>query len=48
MPYWPYVHYPNKEAVLFSVFSRFTKDLMQRIAYQGGPWAGNLRAWQDQ
>jgi AcrR family transcriptional regulator len=34
-----YAHYPNKEAVLFSVFSRFTEDLMQRIAYQGGPWA---------
>jgi AcrR family transcriptional regulator len=33
-----YAHYPNKEAVLFSVFNRFVEDLMQRIAYQGGPW----------
>ncbi len=33
-----YAHYPNKEAVLFSVFNRLTEDLMQRIAYQGGPW----------
>jgi AcrR family transcriptional regulator len=33
-----YAHYPNKEAVLFSVSSRLTEDLMRRIAYQGGPW----------
>jgi AcrR family transcriptional regulator len=33
-----YSHYPNKEAVLLSVSSRLTEDLMQRIAYQGGPW----------
>jgi AcrR family transcriptional regulator len=33
-----YAHYPNKEAVLFSVFNRLTEDLLQRIAYQGGPW----------
>jgi AcrR family transcriptional regulator len=33
-----YAHYPNKEAVLFSVFNRLTEDLMQRIAYQDGPW----------
>ena len=33
-----YAHYPNKEAGLFSVFNRLTEDLMQRIAYQGGPW----------
>jgi AcrR family transcriptional regulator len=33
-----YSHYPNKEAVLFSVFNRLIEDLMQRIAYQGGPW----------
>jgi len=33
-----YAHYPNKEAVLFSVFNRLIEDLMQRIAYQGGPW----------
>ena len=33
-----YTHYPNKEAVLFSVFNRLIEDLMQRIAYQGGPW----------
>jgi AcrR family transcriptional regulator len=33
-----YAHYPNKEAVLFSVANRLTEDLMQRIAYQGGPW----------
>ena len=33
-----YAHYPNKEAVLFSVFNRLTEDLMGRIAYQGGPW----------
>jgi AcrR family transcriptional regulator len=33
-----YAHYPNKEAVLFSVFNRFVEDLMQRMAYQDGPW----------
>ena len=33
-----YSHYPNKEAVLLSVSNRLTEDLMQRIAYQGGPW----------
>jgi AcrR family transcriptional regulator len=33
-----YAHYPNKEAVLFSVCHRFLEDLMQRIAHQGGPW----------
>lgn len=33
-----YAHYPNKEAVLFAVFNRLIEDLMQRIAYQGGPW----------
>ena len=33
-----YAHYPNKEAVLLSVSSRLTEDLMARIAYQGGPW----------
>jgi AcrR family transcriptional regulator len=33
-----YAHYPNKEAVLFSVSNRLVEDLMQRIAYQGGPW----------
>src|SRR5215469_11238810 len=33
-----YAHYPNKEAVLFSVSNRLTEDLMQRISYQGGPW----------
>lgn len=33
-----YAHYPNKEAVLFSVFNRLTEDLVQRIAGQGGPW----------
>ena len=33
-----YAHYPNKEAVLLSVSSRLVEDLMQRIAYQGGPW----------
>jgi len=33
-----YAHYPNKEAVLFSVFNRLIGDLMQRIAYQSGPW----------
>jgi AcrR family transcriptional regulator len=32
-----YAHYPNKEAVQFSVFSRLTEDLVQRIADQGGP-----------
>ena len=33
-----YAHYPNKEAVLFSVSNRLVEDLMQRIAYQDGPW----------
>jgi AcrR family transcriptional regulator len=33
-----YTHYPNKEAVLFSVSNRLVEDLMQRIAYQDGPW----------
>jgi AcrR family transcriptional regulator len=33
-----YAHYPNKEAVLFSVFNRLVEDLMQRVAYQSGPW----------
>jgi AcrR family transcriptional regulator len=33
-----YAHYPNKEAVLFSVSNRLTEDLMQRIAHQDGPW----------
>jgi AcrR family transcriptional regulator len=33
-----YSHYPNKEAVLFSVFNRLVEDLMERIAYQSGPW----------
>src|SRR6516165_5629449 len=33
-----YAHYPNKEAVLFSVSNRLVEDLMQRIAYQAGPW----------
>jgi AcrR family transcriptional regulator len=33
-----YTHYPNKEAVLFSVSNRLTEDLMQRIAYRDGPW----------
>ena len=33
-----YSHYPNKEAVLVSVSNRLTEDLMQRIAYQSGPW----------
>ena len=33
-----YAHYPNKEAVLFSVFNRLIEDLMQRIAYCSGPW----------
>ena len=33
-----YSHFPNKEAVLFSVSSRLVEDLMQRIAYTGGPW----------
>jgi AcrR family transcriptional regulator len=32
-----YAHYPNKEAVQFSVFNRLTEDLVQRIADQGGP-----------
>src|SRR6516162_6182672 len=33
-----YSHYPNKEAVLFSVFNRLIEDLVQRIADQGGAW----------
>ena len=33
-----YSHYPNKEAVLFSVFNRLIEDLMERIAYRSGPW----------
>jgi AcrR family transcriptional regulator len=32
-----YAHYPNKEAVQFSVFNRLTEDLVQRIADEGGP-----------
>jgi AcrR family transcriptional regulator len=32
-----YAHYPNKEAVQFSVFNRLTDDLVQRLAGQGGP-----------
>ena len=32
-----YAHYPNKQAVQFSVFNRLTEDLVQRIADQGGP-----------
>jgi AcrR family transcriptional regulator len=32
-----YAHYPNKEAVQFSVFNRLTEDLVHRIADQGGP-----------
>jgi AcrR family transcriptional regulator len=32
-----YAHYPNKEAVQFSVFNRLTEDLVQRLAGQGGP-----------
>jgi AcrR family transcriptional regulator len=31
-----YAHYPNKEAVQFSVFNRLTEDLVQRLASQGG------------
>ena len=31
-----YAHYPNKQAVQFSVFNRLTEDLVQRIAEQGG------------
>ena len=31
-----YAHYPNKEAVQFSVFNRLTEDLVQRLA--AGPW----------
>ena len=31
-----YAHYPNKEAVQFSVFNRLTADLVQRLA--AGPW----------
>ena len=33
-----YSHYPNKEAVLLAVSGRLLEDLMQRIAYRGGPW----------
>ena len=33
-----YAHYANKEAVLFAVFNRLIEDLMERVAYQGGPW----------
>ncbi len=33
-----YAHYPNKQAVQFSVFNRLTEDLVRRIASQGGPW----------
>jgi AcrR family transcriptional regulator len=33
-----YAHYPNKEAVLFSVSNRLTEDLIQRIAHQDGQW----------
>ena len=32
-----YAHYPNKEAVQFSVFNRLTEDLVRRLAEQGGP-----------
>ena len=32
-----YAHYPNKQAVQFSVFNRLTEDLVQRLAGQGGP-----------
>ena len=31
-----YAHYPNKDAVLFSVFKRLTEDLVQYLAGQGG------------
>ena len=30
--------FPNKEAVLFSVFTRLIRDLLPRIAYRSGPW----------
>ena len=33
-----YAHHPNKEAASFSVFDRLVEDLMQRVAYQAGPW----------
>ncbi|HEY8043796.1 MAG TPA: helix-turn-helix domain-containing protein, partial [Streptosporangiaceae bacterium] len=33
-----YAHFPNKEAVLFAVFNRLIEDLIQRIAFRGGPW----------
>src|SRR5499427_10121228 len=39
-----YAHYPNKEAVLFSVGNRLTEDLMQRMAHQGGP--PNVARWE--
>jgi AcrR family transcriptional regulator len=32
-----YAHYPNKEAVQFSVFNRLTEDLVKRIAGEDGP-----------
>src|SRR5262249_40532732 len=32
-----YAHYPNKQAVLFSVSNHLTQDLMQRIAHQDRP-----------
>jgi AcrR family transcriptional regulator len=33
-----YAHYPNKEAVQFSVFNRLTADLVQRLAPGRGMW----------
>jgi AcrR family transcriptional regulator len=33
-----YAHFPNKEAVLFSVFNRLIRDFLPRIAYRSGPW----------
>jgi AcrR family transcriptional regulator len=33
-----YAHFPNKEAVLFAVFNRLIEDLIQHIAFRGGPW----------
>ena len=33
-----YAHYPNKEAVHFSVSNRLVEDLMERISYRDGPW----------
>jgi AcrR family transcriptional regulator len=32
-----YAHYPNKEAVQFSVFNRLTQDLVRRLPDHGGP-----------